>query len=286
MASQRDIRRRIGAVRNIKQITRAMQFVAASKLKRAQDATLAARPYSDKIDEVIADLAQVLSGDDHPLFTKREDGKRLIVFITTDRGLAGPLNTNAIRFALREIVEHGEAGGELSLVTVGRKGRDAMRRAKLPVEAHFSGFGDRPTFADVTALARLVTDDFLGGDYNRVDVVYTRFVSTLVQRPTLDQLLPMEPHEDTVGIPGNQFIFEPSPAAVLQQLLPRYIATRLYQAVLENTASEWSSKMIAMKNATESAEELIDDLTLSYNKVRQANITREMIEIASGASAR
>jgi F-type H+-transporting ATPase subunit gamma len=286
VASQRDIRRRIGAVKNIKQITRAMQFVAASKLKRAQDATLAARPYSDKIDEVIADLAQVLSGDDHPLFTKREDGKRLIVFITTDRGLAGPLNTNAIRFALREIVEHGEAGGELSLVTVGRKGRDAMRRAKLPVEAHFSGFGDRPSFADVTALARLVTDDFLAGDYNRVDVIYTRFISTLVQRPTLDQLLPMEPHEDTAGIPGNQFIFEPSPAAVLQQLLPRYIATRIYQAVLENTASEWSSKMIAMKNATESAEDLIDDLTLSYNKVRQANITREMIEIASGASAR
>ena len=286
MASQRDIRRRIGAVKNIKQITRAMQFVAASKLKRAQDATLASRPYSDKIDEVIADLAQVLSGDDHPLFTKREDGKRLIVFITTDRGLAGPLNTNAIRFALREIVEHGEAGGELSLVTVGRKGRDAMRRAKLPVEAHFSGFGDRPSFADVTALARLVTDDFLAGDHNRVDVIYTRFISTLVQRPTLDQLLPMEPHEDTVGIPGNQFIFEPSPAAVLQQLLPRYIATRIYQAVLENTASEWSSKMIAMKNATESAEDLIDDLTLSYNKVRQANITREMIEIASGASAR
>ncbi len=286
MASQRDIRRRIGAVRNIKQITRAMQFVAASKLKRAQDATLAARPYSDKIDEVIADLAQVLSGEDHPLFRKPADGKRLIVFITTDRGLAGPLNTNAIRFALREIVEHSENGGELSLVTVGRKGRDAMRRARLPVEAHFSGFGDRPTFADVTALARLVTDDFLAGTYNRVDIIYTRFVSTLVQRPTMDRLLPMEPHEDTVGIPGNQFIFEPGPSAVLQQLLPRYIATRIYQAVLENTASEWSSKMIAMKNATESAEDLIDDLTLSYNKVRQANITREMIEIASGANAR
>lgn len=286
MASQRDIRRRIVAVRNIKQITRAMQFVAASKLKRAQDATLAARPYADKIDEVIADLAQVLSGEDHPLFTKREGGKRLIVFITTDRGLAGPLNTNAIRFALREVVEHTDQGGELSLVTVGRKGRDAMRRARVPVEAHFSGFGDRPTFADVTALARLVTDDFLAGTYSRVDIVYTRFVSTLTQRPTMDRILPIEPNEDTVGIPGNQFIFEPSPQAVLQQLLPRYIATRIYQAVLENTASEWSSKMIAMKNATESAEELIDDLTLSYNKVRQANITREMIEIASGASAR
>jgi F-type H+-transporting ATPase subunit gamma len=286
MASQRDIRRRIGAVKNIKQITRAMQFVAASKLKRAQDATLAARPYSEKIDEVIADLAVVLSDEDHPLFTKREGGKRLIVFITTDRGLAGPLNTNAIRFALREVVEHGEAGGELALITVGRKGRDAIRRAHLPIEAHFSGFGDRPTFADVTALARIVTDDFLAGTYDRVDIIYTRFVSTLTQRPTLDRLLPMEPHEDTAGIPGNQFLFEPSPAAVLQQLLPRYIATRIYQAVLENTASEWSSKMIAMKNATESAEELIDDLTLSYNKVRQANITREMIEIASGARAR
>ncbi|MEI8332366.1 MAG: ATP synthase F1 subunit gamma [Chloroflexota bacterium] len=286
MASQRDIRRRIGAVRNIKQITRAMQFVAASKLKRAQDATLAARPYSEKIDEVIADLAVVLSDEDHPLFTRREGGKRLIVFITTDRGLAGPLNTNAIRFALREIVDHHETARDLSLVTVGRKGRDAIRRARLPIEAHFSGFGDRPTFADVTALARLVTDDFLAGTSDRVDIIYTRFVSTLTQRPTMDRLLPMEPHDDTAGIPGNQFLFEPSPAAVLQQLLPRYIATRIYQAVLENTASEWSSKMIAMKNATESAEELIDDLTLSYNKVRQADITREMIEIASGASAR
>jgi F-type H+-transporting ATPase subunit gamma len=286
MASQRDIRRRIGAVKNIKQITRAMQFVAASKLKRAQDATLAARPYSDKIDEVIADLATVLSGDDHPLFAKRDEGKRLIVFITTDRGLAGPLNTNVIRFALREVVDHGGGPGDLTLVTVGRKGRDAMRRAHVPVEAHFSGFGDRPTFSDVTALARLVTDDFLAGTYSRVDIVYTRFVSTLTQRPTLDRLLPMEPREDTAGVPGNQFLFEPDPATVLRQLLPRYVATRIYQAVLENTASEWSSKMVAMKNATENAEDLIEDLTLSYNKVRQANITREMTEIASGANAR
>src|SRR5439155_16812195 len=137
MASQRDIRRRIGAVRNIKQITRAMQFVAASKLRRAQDATLSARPYSDKIDEVLADLAAVLSGEDHPLLTKRETGKRLLVLITTDRGLAGPLNTNTVRFAAREITEHS---GDLAMVTVGRKGRDAMRRARVPMEAHFAGF--------------------------------------------------------------------------------------------------------------------------------------------------
>jgi F-type H+-transporting ATPase subunit gamma len=284
MASQRDIRRRIGAVRNIKQITRAMQFVAASKLKRAQDSTLAARPYSEKLDEVLADLASVLDEDDHPLLAERDEGgKRLIVLVTTDRGLAGPLNTNTIRYAAREITEHP---GDLSVVTVGRKGRDAMRRAGVPLEAHFAGFGDRPTFADVLPLARLITDDFMAGTYARVDIIYSRFVSTLVQRPESFQLLPVRASEDTEGIPGRQFIFEPGAATVLEQLVPRYVATRLFQAVLEAKASEESSRMVAMKNATENAEDLIDDLTLSYNKVRQANITREMIEIASGAQAR
>ncbi len=284
MASQRDIRRRIGAVRNIRQITRAMQFVAASKLKRAQDATLAARPYSEKLDEVLADVAAVLGGDEHPLLATADPaGKRLVVLITTDRPLAGPLTSNAVRFTLREVVDHG---GGITMVTVGRKGRDAIRRAGIPIEAHFAGFGDRPTFADVLPLARLVTDDYLSGTYARIDVIFPRFVSTLTQQPTLSQILPIVASEDTAGIPGNQFIFEPNPAAVLEQLLPRYVATRLYQAVLEAKASEESSRMVAMKNATENAEELIDDLTLSYNKVRQANITREMIEIASGAQAR
>jgi F-type H+-transporting ATPase subunit gamma len=280
VASQRDIRRRIGAVRNIKQITRAMQFVAASKLRRAQDATLSARPYSDAIDEVIADVAAVLGGEAHPLLTAgKEGGRRLLVLFTTDRGLAGPLNTNTIRFAAREITEHP---GDIAVVTVGRKGRDAMRRARVPLEAHFSGYGDRPTFADILPLARLISDDFLSGETARVDVVFSRFVSTLVQRPTMTRLLPIEPGEDTL-VPGNQFIIEPAAGQLLEQLLPRYIATRLYQAVLESKASEESSRMVAMKNATENAEELIEDLTLSYNKVRQANITREMIEIATGA---
>jgi F-type H+-transporting ATPase subunit gamma len=283
MASQRDIRRRIGSVKNIKQITRAMQFVAASKLKRAQDATLAARPYSAKLDEVLADLAAVLTGDDHPLLAERGDGKRLIVLITTDRPLSGPLNTNIVRFVARDIVD---TPGDVAVITVGRKGRDAMRRTHVPLEAHFATFGDRPTFADVLPLARLVTDDFVAGTYARVDIVYSHWVSTLVQRPTLLTILPVQPAEDTDGIPGNQFIFEPSASAVLEQLLPRYVATRIFQAVLEAKASEESSRMVAMKNATENAEELIEDLTLSYNKVRQANITREMIEIASGANAR
>jgi F-type H+-transporting ATPase subunit gamma len=284
VASQRDIRRRIAADRNIKQITRAMQFVAASKLKRAQDATLAARPYSDKIDEILADVAAVLGEESHPLLASRPpDGKRLLVLITTDAGLCGPLNTNSIRFAARDITERG---GELAVVTVGRKGRDAMRRARVPMEAHFNGFGDRPAFADVVPLARLVTDDYLAGTYARVDIIYSHFVSTLTQRPTLFELLPIKPNPDATGIPGNQFLFEPSPAHVLEQIVPRYVATRLFQAVLENKASEQSSKMVAMKNATENAQELIDDLTLEYNKARQANITREMIEIATGAQAR
>ncbi len=283
MASQRDIRRRIGSVRNIKQITRAMQFVAASKLKRAQDATLASRPYSEKLDEVLADLAAVLSSDDHPLLAEREGGKRLIVLITTDRPLSGPLNTNIVRFVARDIIDHP---GDLSVITVGRKGRDAMRRTGVPLEAHFATFGDRPTFADVLPLARLISDAFLAETYGRVDIVYSLWVSTLVQRPSSMTILPIPASEDTEGIPGNQFIFEPSATVVLQQILPRYVATRLFQAVLEAKASEESSRMVAMKNATENAEELIEDLTLSYNKVRQANITREMIEIASGAQAR
>ena len=283
MASQRDIRRRITAARNIKQITRAMQFVAASKLRRAQESTLSARPYSEKIDEVLADLAAVLGGEDHPLLKEPTEGKRLLVLVTTDRGLAGPLNTNTIRFISREITEHK---GDLSVISVGRKGRDAMRRARVPIDAHFAGFGDKPAFADVLPLARLISDDFLAGKYARIEIVFSRFISTLSQKPVSDQILPIEPTEDTEGIPGNQFIFEPSPAAVLQQLLPRYVATRLFQAVLEAKASEESSRMVAMKNATENAEELIDDLTLAYNKVRQSNITREMIEIATGARAR
>jgi F-type H+-transporting ATPase subunit gamma len=290
--SQRDIRRRINASRNIRQITRAMQFVAASKLRRAQESTLAARPYSDLLDEIIADLASVLVGDEHALLSRRAEGKRLIVLVTSDRGLAGALNTNAIRFASKEIVDHP---GELELVSVGRKGRDAMRRARVPIIAHFAGFGDRPQIDDILPLARLISDEYEACTYNQVDVIFTRFVSTLVQRADMVQLLPIKPTltgepgpSGTVsgGVTGSQFIFEPEPEMVLNELLPRYLGTRLYQTALESTASFFSSQMVAMKNATENADELIGDLTLSYNKARQASITSELIEIASGARAR
>ncbi len=281
MPSQREIRRRIGSVGNIKQITRAMQFVAASKLKRAQDATLSSRPYGDKLNEVLADVAAVVDDSHHPLLAEERPGARLIVLFTTDRGLAGSLNTNTIRFAAREIAS---STGDLSVVTVGRKGTAAMRRAHVPIAAAFEGFGDRPTFADILPLARLISDDFLAGTYAKVHLIHPAFVSTLVQRAEITRLLPIKPNPDDEAIPGRQFIFEPSPRQVLEQLLPRYVATRLFQAVLETTASEQSARMVAMRNATDNAQELIDDLTLTYNKVRQANITREMIEIATGAS--
>ena len=261
-----------------------MQFVAASKLKRAQDATLQSRPYADKIDEVLADLASVLGGDEHPLLAKRSGGTRLLVLLTSDRGLAGSLNTNLIRRASEEITG---ASGDLKVVTVGRKGHAAMRRARVPIAATFDGYGERPDFASVIPLARLLTDDYVAGNYDEIDLVYPRFVSTLVQRPVVERLLPIEPADDAAeGIPGRQFIFEPSPDEVLRQLLPRYVATRVFQATLELTASFYSAQMVAMKNATENAQDLIEDLTLNYNKVRQANITREMIEISSGAQAR
>ncbi len=283
MPSQREIRRRIGSVKNIRQITRAMQFVAASKLKRAQDATLASRPYGHSIDEVIADLASVLGEEGHPLLRSPESGApRTIVLFTTDRGLAGALNSNLIRFALKELET---AGAGSTIITIGKKGRDALARGGYEISAAFPGYGDKPTFGDVTALVSLLVGDFLSGRSAGVTLIHPAFISTLTQRPEAVQLLPITASADTAGIPGNQFLFEPDPAAVLEALLPRYVATRIYQGVLETTACEQSSRMVAMKNATENAGDLISDLTLTYNKVRQSNITREMIEIASGASA-
>ena len=283
MPSQREIRRRIGSVKNIRQITRAMQFVAASKFKRAQDATLASRPYGHSIDEVIADLASVLGEEGHPLLRSPESGApRTIVLFTTDRGLAGALNSNLIRFALKELET---AGAGSTIITIGKKGRDALARGGYEISAAFPGYGDKPTFGDVTALVSLLVGDFLSGRSAGVTLIHPAFICTLTQRPEAVQLLPIKASADTAGIPGNQFLFEPDPAAVLEALLPRYVATRIFQGVLETTACEQSSRMVAMKNATENAGDLISDLTLTYNKVRQSNITREMIEIASGASA-
>ena len=294
MPSLKDIRGRIGSVRNIAQITRAMEMVAASRMKRAQDSILAARPYADELEDALRRVAaaQGLTEEVDPLLARRPVRRVAMIVITTDRGLAGSLNANATRAVLRWVTERASRADdnrpvEIEAITVGRKGRDAVRRAGVPIAAHFTQLGDRPSFADVTPIARLVTQDFLEEKYDEIDIAYSTFVSTLAQRPQIDQLLPVErpemgeEHQRT----NDEYLFEPSPEAVLSRLLPHYVAIGIYRAVLENNASEQSARMIAMRNSTENANELIDDLTLVYNKTRQATITREMIEIASGAEA-
>lgn len=294
MPSLKDIRSRIGSVRNIAQITRAMEMVAASRMKRAQDSILAARPYADELEEALERVAGAAGVGEEvdPLLARRPVRRAAIIVITTDRGLAGSLNANATRAVLRWVTErasssNGDAPVEIEAITVGRKGRDALRRAGVPIAAHFAQLGDRPSFADVTPIARLVTDDFLAEKYDEIDIAFSTFVTTLSQKPEIDTILPVvrpEMEAETERT-NDEYLFEPSPEAVLSRLLPHYVAINIYRAVLENNASEQSARMIAMRNSTDNANELIDDLTLVYNKTRQATITREMIEIASGAEA-
>jgi F-type H+-transporting ATPase subunit gamma len=290
MATLREVRRRIGSVTNIAQITRAMEMVAASRMKRAQDAILAARPYSDELREALSRVVAAASEELDPLLARRPVHRIGLVAVTTDRGLVGSLNSNAIRAVLRYVTERaapGDEGTEIELVTIGRKGRDAFRRAGLHVAAHFPHFGTRPGFADVTPIARLLVQDFVSGRYDEIAIAYSTFISTLTQRPEVRTILPVERPElaEEGRLVNDDYLFEPSPEAVLRRLLPHYVAVDIYRAVLENNASEQSAQMIAMRNATDNAHELIDDLTLLYNKTRQSNITREMIEIASGANA-
>ena len=293
MPSLKDIRGRIGSVRNIAQITRAMEMVAASRMKRALDAILAARPYSDELRDALSRVAAVVGEEVDPLLARRPVKRVALIMITTDRGLAGSLNANAIRAALRwtqdRIGQATEDGGrvEVEAISIGRKGRDGLRRAGIPIAAHFSQLGDRPHYTDVTPIARLVTEDFLAEKYDEIHVAYSTFISTLTQRPEITQLLPITSPEQAEGadVENDEYLFEPSAEEILSRLLPHFVAIDLYRAVLENQASEQSARMIAMRNSTDNANELIEDLTLVYNKTRQATITREMIEIASGAEA-
>src|SRR3970040_1660367 len=290
MATLREVRRRIASVTNIAQITRAMQMVAASRMKRAQDAILAAPPYSDELRDALARVAAAVDAEVDPLLARRPVRRIGLVVVTTDRGLVGSLNANAVRAVLRHVAESASGGEdpvEVSAVTVGRKGRDALRRAAVPIAAPFAQLGARPTFADVTPIARLVTEDFLAGTYDRIEIAYSTFINTLSQRPVIRTLLPVE--RPTMGEPeretNDEYLFEPSAQAVLGRLLPHFVAVDIYRAVLENRASEQSAQMVAMRSATDNANEEIGEVTLVSNKTRQANITREMTEIASGAEA-
>ncbi|MEI6045048.1 MAG: ATP synthase F1 subunit gamma [Chloroflexota bacterium] len=290
MASTRTLRRRIRSVKNTAQITKAMELVAASRMRRAQQNVLAARPFSQKVQEIIADLAEMQTDQSYrsisPLLQQRPVEHIGLVMVTADRGLAGSLNTNSIRRAVRFLADETN-GKPVRIVAVGRKGRDFMTRAGREIVAEFTGIIDRPTLLDTLPISKLVIEDYIKGKYDSVYLLYTQFINTVTVRPQLIKLLPIEPPEsqDAQTFASTDFIFEPGPLEVLESLLPRYVEVQIYQAILENIASEQSSRMVAMRNASDKAKELIGDLTLTYNKIRQSNITREILEIASGAVA-
>ncbi len=284
MPSLRDLRRRIRSVRNISQITKAMEMVAASRMRRAQQRVMASRPYAHAIAEVIADIAALdIDPERRPkLLDSRPVSTVGIVLITSDRGLCGALNSNVIRTATTLALETLQK--PVRWITVGRKGRDFMLRYGQNVTAEFTGLGDYPSLMDVAPIARIAMDEFEQGRVDEVYVIYTRFISTLVQRPHVMKLLPVEPRAELSGRRIN-YIYEPNAVTILAALLPRFVESEVYQAVLEAVASEHSARMVAMRNATDNAVELIKDLTLTYNKTRQWTITKEMLEIAAGASA-
>jgi F-type H+-transporting ATPase subunit gamma len=281
MPSLRDVRRRIRSVQNTKKITKAMELVAASKMRRAQDRVTAARPYSDELTGIMVELMRRNPEYKHPMLLEREVRRRVLILVTTDRGQVGGLNSNNVRMALREI---NSGGAPVAVVTVGRKGRDLLRRLRKEIIADQSMLGDRPTMGDVLPAARVAIEAYESEEADQVDIVFARFVSTGRQVATLRRLLPVEPPEDAPKIPAD-FLYEPEPKDVLDALLPRYVEAQVYQAVLENAASEQAARMQAMRNASDNAEELIGDLTLTANKVRQATITTELMEIVSGAAA-
>ena len=292
MPSLRDIRRRIRSVKNTAKITRAMQMVAASRMRRAQQRVIAARPYAEAMEQLISELASGGQGRDalHPLLVQRPIDTVGIVVMTSDRGLAGALNTNIIRRGSQLILESSDLTKpssterrDVELITVGRKGQDFFARRGHELLGTFTQLGDQPSYMDVVGVARVVTDSYLNGVMDECYLVYPKFVNTLVQRPTVQQLLPIKPSE-RVERP-LEYIYEPGPTQILEQLLPRYVEVEIYQAVLETIASEHSARMIAMRNATDNANELVESLSLSYNKARQAAITREVTEIASAAEA-
>ena len=280
MVSPKILRRRIRSVQSTAKITRAMEMIATAKMKKAQDMAIAGRPYSDKIMHVIADLsAQAAAGGAvHPLLVARPVNKIGIVLITTDRGLCGGLNTNLNRLVGNFILDQKVPA---TVITVGSKGRDFMRRSMREIRAEFTKLGDRPKMADTMAISQIVIDDYTRGLYDRVYIAYSRFVNLMTQKPTLELILPVEPAQ----LPKNvspEYIFEPNAMHVLGELLPRFVEMQVYHSVLESVASEQSARMMAMRNATDNAHDVIAELTLTLNKARQEMITKDLLDIVAG----
>ncbi|MCQ4088125.1 ATP synthase F1 subunit gamma [Saccharibacillus sp. JS10] len=279
----REIKRQIKSTQNTRQITRAMEMVAAAKLRRAQEKTEAARPYSEKLREVVASIASASAGISHPMLEKRTAKKTAYLVITSDRGLAGGYNANILRRVSNELRDRHSSPDEYVLYVIGRKGRDYFRRRGIEMAEVVTELSDSPSFADIKTIATRAVQDYELGKTDALYLCYNQFVNALTQIPQVEGLLPMEP----VSFEGTlqSYEFEPSAEAVLSELLPRYAETLIYKAVLEGKASELGAKMTAMGSATKNASKLINEYTLTYNRARQAAITQEITEIVAGASA-
>ncbi|RLT23420.1 MAG: ATP synthase F1 subunit gamma [Chloroflexi bacterium] len=289
MPSTREIRRRIRSVRNLSQITRAMEMVSASKMRRAQRNVLATRPYADRLRDVMSSLMARASGSRKgTLLEVRTEVKNVaLILITPDRGLAGSLVANILRRTARFVVDEKAKGRNVKVLAIGKKGRDFLNRSGQDLLAEVTKLGDYPKLADILGVSTNVIQGFLKGDFDEAYIVYSQFVNTLVQRPAVRRILPVEADQSTPApaSASSNYNYEPDEDVVLKDLLPRFAEVQIYQALLEAIASEHSARMVAMRNATDNAKDLRRELSLTYNKTRQANITKEVSEIASGAAA-
>ena len=284
MATLRDIRRRIRSVQSTQKITRAMKLVAAAKLRRAQERILAARPYAGKMTELLGHLAASAGPEAHPLLERREGPRRLVVVIAADKGLAGAFNSNIIRRSL-EFIREARAS-DVMLVLVGRKARDFYRRRPWAIKKDMVGFWDRLAYSHACELADLLMEQYLARDVDEVHLIYNEFRSVAVQRPVRQQLLPIaHGSEEAAAGAAIDYLYEPSPAAILGALLPRHVRTQVFRALMESLAGEYGARMTAMEAATRNAKEMIDVLTIQFNKARQEKITKELLDIVGGAEA-
>ena len=282
MPSVRDIKRRIKSIQSIQQITKAMKMVSASKLRRTQAAAVNSRPYTEKLEEILGRIVASAGESNHPMLVERPVKNAAIILITGDKGLAGGYNTNVQKRALMEAHRLEEQGINVEFIVVGNRGRDYLRRRNKNISTALSGINDVPTFAEAQRIAKLAVDDFLQEQYDQVFLVYQEFITTVQQRPVVKQLLPIPYSKDEEE---KEYLYEPAPQEVLAILLPQYINNTVFHYLTEAKASEHGARMAAMTAATDNAEEMLDSLTLSYNRSRQAAITREISEIVGGANA-
>jgi F-type H+-transporting ATPase subunit gamma len=287
MAGGKEIRTKIKSVQNTRKITKAMEMVAASKMRKAQDRMKHARPYGEKIRRLAANLSHALTDYRHPFLIKKDKLTRVgLIVVTTDKGLCGGLNTNVLRLALNQMKEwEGSGVGEMRVTAIGNKGLGFMQRLGAKVVSQLTALGDTPHLDKLIGPVKVMLDAFQAGELDAVYIAYTRFINTMKQEPVLEQLLPLS--GERLGLPehGWDYIYEPDPQIVIDELLTRYVEALVYQSVAENMASEQSARMVAMKAASDNAGNVINELQLVYNKTRQAAITKEISEIVGGAAA-